>query len=123
MKLYTHLNTTGGEDEYLIAKDDQIAHDAGAGEERTEEELTEETFMNAFRNASLQGAIYLFMTAWDNRIYKEFRAANVSKEFQTDMRKCIEARSMRDQPNMHNKWAELVQETYDKWAKLADRRD
>lgn len=79
--------------------------------------------MNAFSNASLQGAIYLFMTAWDNRIYKEFRAANVSKEFQTDMRKCVEAWSMRDRPNMHNKWAELVQETYDKWVKLADRRD
>lgn len=31
MKLYTYLNTTGGEDEYLIAKDDQIAPEAGAG--------------------------------------------------------------------------------------------
>lgn len=117
MKLYTYLNTTGGKDEYMIAKDDQIAPDAGAGEERTEEELTEETFMNVFRNASLQGAIYLFMTAWDNRIYKEFRAANVSKEFQTDMRKCIEAWSMRDRDDMRNKWAEMVQETYDKWVK------
>lgn len=57
------------------------------------------------------------MTAWDNRIYKEFRAANVSKEFQTDMRECIEAWSMRDHQNMHNKWAELVQEAYDKWVK------
>lgn len=81
----------GGEDEYLIAKDDQIVPEAGAHEERTVEELTEETFMNAFSEASLQGAIYLFMTAWDNRIYKDFRAANVSKEFQTDMRECIEA--------------------------------
>lgn len=118
MKLYTYVCTVGGEDEYLIAKDDQIVPEAVGYEE-----LTEETFMNAFSNASLQGAIYLFMTAWDNRIYKDFRAANVSKEFQTDMRKCIEAWSMRDQPNMHNKWAEMVQETYDKWVKLADRRD
>lgn len=123
MKLYTYICTVGGEDEYLIAKDDQIVPEAGAHEDRTEEELTEETFMNAFSKASLQGAIYLFMTAWDNRIYKDFRAANVSKEFQTDMRKCVEAWSMRDQPNMHNKWAEMVQETYDKWVKLADRRD
>lgn len=117
MKLYTYICTVGGEDEYLIAKDDQIVPDAVGYEERTVEELSEDTFMNAFRNASLQGAIYLFMTAWDNRIYKEFRAANVSKEFQTDMRKCVEVWSMRDQPNMHNKWAEMVQETYDKWVK------
>lgn len=117
MKLYTYIRTVGGEDEYLIAKDDRIAPEAGAGEERTVEELTEDTFMNSFRNASLQGAIYLFMTAWDNRIYNEFRVANVSKEFQTDMRKCVEAWSMRDRDGMWNKWAVMVQETYDKWVK------
>ncbi len=55
MKLYTYICTVGGEDEYLIAKDDQIVPEAGAHEERTDEELTEETFMNAFSNASLQG--------------------------------------------------------------------
>ena len=65
MKLYTYVYTVGGEDEYLIAKDDQIAPEAGPHEERFVEELTEETFMNAFRNATLQGAIYLFMTTWD----------------------------------------------------------
>lgn len=52
MKLYTYVCTVGGEDEYLIAKDDQIVPEVGVHEERTVEELTEDTFMNAFRNAS-----------------------------------------------------------------------
>ena len=53
MKLYTYVCTVGGEDEYLIAKDDQIVPEAVGYEERTEEELTEETFMNAFKGQSI----------------------------------------------------------------------